>query len=102
MKWTVKFSNKAKKQYDALPDIVKMAVDVLVTEIQIYGPVRGNWSHYSKIRKNIHHCHVKKGKTTYVAVWEAIRNNIRLVEFIYVGTHEKAPYCIRFREKSIR
>ena len=92
MKWTVKFSNKAGKQYKDLPDNVKKAFDVLVREIQIDGPVRGNWYHYGKLRKNRHHCHVKRGKPTYVAVWEVIQNEIRLVEFIYVGTHEKAPY----------
>ena len=29
--------------------------------------------------------------STYVAVWEVIDKEIRLVEVSYVGTHEKAP-----------
>ncbi|HPO10928.1 MAG TPA: cytotoxic translational repressor of toxin-antitoxin stability system, partial [bacterium] len=29
---------------------------------------------------------------TYVAVWEVRNKNVRLVEVIYVGTHEAAPY----------
>jgi hypothetical protein len=39
-----------------------------------------------------HHCHLKKGKPTYVAVWEVKNREIRLIEVTYVGTHEKAPY----------
>lgn len=34
----------------------------------------------------------EKGNPTYVAVWREERNEIRLVEVIYAGTHEKAPY----------
>jgi hypothetical protein len=33
-----------------------------------------------------------KGRPTYVAVWEAQDKKIKLVEVLYVGTHEKAPY----------
>jgi hypothetical protein len=55
-------------------------------------PVRGNWPHYSKLSETKHHCHIKKGKPTYVAVWREDKGQIRLVEVIYAGTHEKAPY----------
>jgi hypothetical protein len=56
--------------------------------------VRGNWKNYSKLegRKKQHHCHVKSGKPTYVVVWEESELGVRLVEVIYAGTHEKAPY----------
>jgi mRNA-degrading endonuclease HigB of HigAB toxin-antitoxin module len=37
-------------------------------------------------------CHLKKGQPTYVAVWQVIDKEIRIVEIKYVGTHEKAPY----------
>jgi len=47
---------------------------------------------YSKLATNLHHCHLKKGNPTYVAVWREEQNDIRLVEVIYAGTHEKAPY----------
>ncbi len=39
-----------------------------------------------------HHCHLKKGHPTYVAVWEVTDTDVCLVEVIYVGTHEKALY----------
>lgn len=39
-----------------------------------------------------YHCHLNKGRPTYVAVWQADGGEVRLVEVIYAGTHEKAPY----------
>lgn len=63
----------------------------LISEIETQGPVRGNWPNYSKIGRHIHHCHLKKGKPTYVATWTEYKDEIR-VEVTYVGSHEKAPY----------
>jgi len=62
----------------------------LIREIELTGPVKGNWPNYSKLGKERHHCHLKKGKPTYVAVWEVKNKEIRLVEVVYAGTHEKA------------
>lgn len=94
MAWTVTYSNKAAKQYNKLPRSVRDTVDLLVKEICISGPVRVNWRNYSKLRGTTdqHHCHVKSGRPTYVVVWEVTDNSIKLVEVIYAGTHEKAPY----------
>jgi hypothetical protein len=64
----------------------------LAKEIEIMGPVRGNWPNYGKLAPERHHCHLKKGRPTYVAVWEERNREIRLIEVVYVGTHEKAPY----------
>ncbi|WP_338032555.1 hypothetical protein [Desulfocurvibacter africanus] len=61
-------------------------------EIEKEGPVRGNWPNYSKLGPEKHHCHLKKGNPTYVAVWEERDRQVRLVEVTYAGTHEKAPY----------
>ena len=94
MSWTVVYTNKAAKQYKKLPQAVRDTIDLLVMEIRLSGPVRGNWRNYSKLegRKNQHHCHVKNGKPTYVAVWEESEKEVKFVEVIYAGTHEKAPY----------
>jgi mRNA-degrading endonuclease RelE of RelBE toxin-antitoxin system len=92
MTWTVVLSNKAAKQYKKLPKLVRYNIDLLVTEIHAAGPVRGNWPNYSKLSGTEHHCHLKKGNPTYVAVWREDKKQIRLVEVIYAGTHEKAPY----------
>ena len=73
MAYKVSFSKKAARQYLKLPKKIQMIVDLLVLEIQIYGPTRGNWKNYSKLRNTTHHCHLKTGKPTYVACWK-IRN----------------------------
>jgi len=92
MRWNVELTNKAKKQADKLPKAVQDSLMLLMREIAISGPVRGNWANYSKLSDTEHHCHLKKGRPTYVAVWREDKGRIRLVEVIYVGTHEKAPY----------
>lgn len=92
MDWTVTYSRKAQKQQSTLPARIKVVLDALIHEIENLGPVRGTWSNYSKLDGDRHHCHLKKGQPTYVAVWQVTDKTIKLVEVIYVGTHEKAPY----------
>ncbi|MCG6538216.1 MAG: cytotoxic translational repressor of toxin-antitoxin stability system [Syntrophales bacterium LBB04] len=92
MPWTVIIDLKVKKKLDSYPRAVRRAYLNLHREIEMEGPVRGNWPNYGKLGPNRHHCHVKKGRPTYVAIWEVIQNEVRLVEVTYVGTHEKAPY----------
>lgn len=91
MTWIVKLSNKSAKQYKKLPKAIRDIVDALIVDIQIGGAVRGNWHNYSKLAGNRHHCHLKKGHPTYVAVWTEDKGTVT-VEVEYVGTHEKAPY----------
>lgn len=92
MAWIVKLNRRAEKQKEKLPEKVKGALVFLLHEIARNGPVRGDWPNYGKLGPKQHHCHIRKGKPTYVAVWEEISGEIRLVEITYVGTHEKAPY----------
>lgn len=92
MGWTVKFVGKARKQKEKLPVKVQLILYDLAREIAASGPVRGDWPNYSKLSDSEHHCHLKKGNPTYVAVWRECKNEIRLIEVIYAGSHEKAPY----------
>ena len=92
MKWTVEFTSKALKQRQQLPKRVADSLAALVVDIQESGPVCGLWHNYSKLSGTRHHCHLKKGKPTYVAIWQVDNNLINFVEVIYVGTHEKARY----------
>lgn len=92
MTWVVTINKKVKKLFKKLPQRIKAALYVLVAEIKDTGPVRGNWSNYSALGKDRHHCHLKKGQPTYVAVWQVIDKEIRIVEIKYVGTNEKTPY----------
>ncbi len=90
--WTVKLSGKAEKSVKRLPLPVQKALVLLLQDMEEGGPVRGNWPNYSKLGAGRHHCHLKKGRPTYVVVWEERAGQVRLIEVIYAGTHEKAPY----------
>jgi mRNA-degrading endonuclease RelE of RelBE toxin-antitoxin system len=92
MAWEVLISRKTAKAAGTLPKAVRASLSVLLKEIELSGPIRGNWPNYGKLGKGRHHCHLKKGAPTYVAVWEEKTGRVKLVEVIYVGTHEKAPY----------
>lgn len=91
MPWTVTFSLKAVKQKKRLPEKIRELLFQLARDIEAFGPVRGDWPNYSRLGTNRHHCHLKKGRPTYVAVWTEDRETVT-VEIVYAGTHEKAPY----------
>jgi hypothetical protein len=86
--WTA----KARKAAGNLPLPVQSAVWLLIGDLENKGPVAGNWPNYGKLGKLAHHCHIKKGRPTYVAVWWEVREETKLIEVTYVGTHENAPY----------
>lgn len=92
MTWQVRLSRRIEKKSKTLPKTVQELLFQLMREIACLGPVRGDWPNYSKLGDGTHHCHLKKGKPCYVAIWEVRDKQIRLVEVIYAGTHEKAPY----------
>lgn len=98
--WNVDLSKDAKKQYIKLkrsgdhkrPSIIDV-IDALVMDLSRHGPIMKDWPNYSVINKGkspYHHCHLRKGKPTYVACWEVTIEN--KIEVFYVGTHEGAPY----------
>lgn len=92
MTWTVTIGKRTQKHIDRLPKQAIRNLVALIREIEVSGPVRGNWPNYGPLGHNRHHCHIKKGRPTYVAVWEVRDKEIRLVEVTYAGAHENAPY----------
>ncbi len=95
--WNVEFSRKAAKQVKKLQPDVIFALRLLVQDLEVLGPAPGKgWPNYGKLngKQNVdkRHCHLIKGKPTYVCCWELIDKKIKLMEVYYVGTHEKAPY----------
>jgi hypothetical protein len=94
MVWDVRLSNRAKSNYEKLkrngskPSIASL-VNFLLLELETLGPLRSNWPNYGKLGETCYHCHLKKGRPTFVACWKATGNKI---EVYYVGTHEGAPY----------
>ena len=94
MFWSVEFKKKAKKQARDIPVEIQERLFALVLEIRSLGPARSAWPNYGKIKgkKDCYHCHLKKGKPTYVAIWKVMDRVNKLVEVRYVGTHENADY----------
>ncbi len=92
MVWKVAIPKKTAKQIRKLPHKIQKTLTLLVVQIENHGPVRGDWPNYGKFTRYTHHCHLKKGNPTYIAVWREVEGEIKLVEVTYVGTHEKAPY----------
>lgn len=96
--WKVRLSNRASKDKDKLPDLVQDAILFLIKEMEALGPLRSNWPHFGPLHKgrgipeNSYHCHLKRGKPTYVACWIILSKKDRTIEVFYVGTHEKSPY----------
>ena len=98
MSWTVTLKRSAEKELNKIPRQaqvdVRNALVALVRAIESGGPVRGELPNYRKLQPpsaDLHHCHLVKGRPTYVACWSVDRRT-RTVEIYYVGTHEKAPY----------
>ena len=91
MTWTVVFRRSVQKALPDIPKRVRTLLAALAADIETSGPVRGDWPNYSKLSDGRHHCHLKKGHPTYVAVWNETSGKV-VVEVIYVGTHENAPY----------
>ena len=94
MPWDVKFTGKAKKQTGKLPNEVLESLFALVLEIEKIGPARTSWPNYGKIKgkKDCYHCHLKKGRPTYGAIWKVKDKENKIVEVKYAGTHENADY----------
>ena len=87
--WTVEFTKRVAKQTKKLPLSIKQRLQALLCEISETGPVQVNWPNYSKLSKNIYHCHLTY---KYVAIWMVEDKQDKIVEVIYVGSREKAPY----------
>lgn len=93
MPWTVEPSPKVRRQVPRLPEKIQLFLFTLLREIEVSGPVRGNWPNYSKLGPNRHHCHLgKANRTEYVAVWDVADKTIKLIEVTYAGTRKDAPY----------
>ena len=101
MTWQIEFSKKAAKQAKKLNKQVLSSLLLLVDDLRRFGPCPGKqWQNYSKLKGklkgklkiNNYHCHICKGKPTYVCCWEVINKKVKIIEIYYVGSHEKAPY----------
>jgi len=96
MQWTVTIHKKAAKQIRKLPQKIQATLLLLMRDLEAHGPkTSGAWKNYSKLKGiggDKHHCHLVKGKPTYVCCWEVKDKELKILEVYYAGTHEKAPY----------
>ena len=96
--WQITYSNQARKSVKHIPKNIKVLLDLLAMEMEKEGPYRKDWPNYGPLRKggsipdNSYHCHLKKGRPTYVACWKIEDKTFKKVEIFYVGSHENAPY----------
>lgn len=93
-KWTINILGQAKKARKELSKAASESYSFLLIELEQLGPYRSNWPNYTKTKgsNEDYHCHIEKGRPTYVACWRIIDKKQKILEVYYAGTHEKAPY----------
>lgn len=94
--WNIKVTKTVIKQANKLNTNILLALRFLLEDLANQGPALSDWPNYGKLRskkgRDKYHCHLKKGKPTYVCCWEVVDKKQKIIEVYYVGTHEKAPY----------
>lgn len=96
--WNVSLSTKTGKQARKLPKNVLDSLVKLIKNMELGGPIQKSFPNFSSldksklIPKDSYHCHIKKGRPTYVACWQEVSEKTKRIEVFYVGTHEGAPY----------
>ncbi len=95
-KWTIIKTKALEKQALKLNKKILIILLLLFEDLKNKGPIQHEWPNYGKLRvaKKVdkRHCHLQKGKPTYVCCWEIVDTKRKIIEVYYVGTHEKAPY----------
>jgi mRNA-degrading endonuclease RelE of RelBE toxin-antitoxin system len=87
--WEVRVHKQAEKRSRKLPANVRILFGALLRDLRISGPNQHEWPNYSKLTNGRYHCHLNY---SFVAVWELVDKEIRILEVTYVGSREDAPY----------
>lgn len=96
--WCIEPTKKLEKQINSLPESIRLIVFSLLKDLESSGVQQPGWPNYSSLKKgkgiprDAYHCHLKKGRPTYVACWQIVDKKNKIIEVFYVGTHENAPY----------
>lgn len=94
--WTIKSTKAVDKQARKFNDNILSILRLLFEDLANNGPAIPSWPNYGKLHgkkgSDKRHCHLQKGKPTYVCCWEIVDKKRKIIEVYYVGTHEKAPY----------
>ena len=92
MPWGVFLTANVRKRLKRLPRSIDEAFQLLLAEKGLSGPVQADWPNYGKLREDCYHCHLQRGRPTYVAAWRVLSKKEMVIEVTYVGSHEKARY----------
>lgn len=84
----VTIKKKVASKLDDLPEQVQRKFWVLVRELRLLGPIRGNWPNFSKLGSVTYHCHLSRD---WVACWRWEKTTIE-IEVYYAGGRKDAPY----------
>ena len=90
--WQVNFTDATYKKLEDMPEQIKHKIIALAKSMEVSGPIQHQRPNFSKLKsknRKTYHCHLKKGKPTYVAIWTVTAKQITIE---YIGTHENAPY----------
>ena len=87
--WTVDVAKKAAKSSKQMPLSQRALLETLIDDLETTGPVQGAWPNYSKLGKNVHHCHLSP---KWVVCWEVVDKQVRILNIYYVGSRKDAPY----------
>jgi hypothetical protein len=84
----VSVKKKVLKEAGKMPDSVQEKLAALLEDLQEKGPVQPDWPNYSKIGKEIYHCHLAR---KWAACWYCEDKSL-IIEVYYAGSRENAPY----------
>ncbi len=96
MDWKVFYKKRIEGQIKKMPKREQEKFSILVEDLELKGPIRPEWPHYSLLHKDEnrkkdkteYHCHLSK---SWVACWR-VENNAIEIEVYYAGSRENAPY----------
>ncbi len=86
--YKVIIKKKAVKNIEKMPVDVQDKMAVLLLNLKEKGPFRKEWPNYSKLGKDLFHCHLAP---KWVACWHFEKKSI-IIEVYYAGSRENAPY----------
>lgn len=72
-----------------MPRSEQLKLQLLIAELELLGPILPHWNNFSKLADRRYHCHLSY---KWVACWEVIDEQIKLIDIYYAGSREDAPY----------
>ncbi len=84
IQWDVRVKRAVIKQLAKLSMNISAALRYLFEDLAVNGPILHEWPNYGKLQgmrgKEKYHCHIKKGKPTYVCCWEVADKRRKIIE----------------------